>query len=79
MARPLRIEYPGAVYHVTSQGNERSLIFRDEKDRLAFLDTLARTVDRWNWIVHAYCLMSGEGVRSLGLAYSAESISRYGL
>ena len=57
MARPLRIEYPGAVYHVTSRGNERSLIFRDEKDRLAFLDTLARTVDRWNWMVHAYCLM----------------------
>ena len=57
MARPLRIEYPGAVYHVTSRGNERSLIFRDEKDRLAFLDTLARTVDRWNWIVHAYCPM----------------------
>jgi REP element-mobilizing transposase RayT len=58
MARPLRIEFPGAVYYVTSRGNERSLVFRDETDRLAFLDILGRTVDRWSWIVHAYCLMN---------------------
>jgi len=57
MARPLRIEFPGAVYHATSRGNERSLVFRDERDRVAFLDVLARTVERWGWIVHAYCLM----------------------
>ena len=40
MARPLRIEFPGAVYHITSRGNERKAIFRDDRDRKIFLDTL---------------------------------------
>ena len=40
MARPLRIEFPGAVYHITSRGNERKAIFRDDQDRKIFLDTL---------------------------------------
>ncbi|MEJ2422629.1 MAG: transposase [Acidobacteriota bacterium] len=57
MARPLRIEYPGAVYHVTSRGNERRRVFRDDEDRRLFLTVLERTVERWDWIVHAYCLM----------------------
>ncbi len=57
MARPLRIEFSGAVYHVTSRGNDRRTIFRDDEDRRRFLEVLGRTVVRWGWVVHAYCLM----------------------
>jgi len=57
MARPLRIEFPGAVYHITSRGNERKAIFRDDRDRKIFLDTLADVTHRYNWLCHAYCLM----------------------
>lgn len=58
MARPLRIEYDGALYHVTSRGNDRRAIFKDETDRELFLDTLARVTERYHWICHAYCLMN---------------------
>jgi REP element-mobilizing transposase RayT len=58
MARPLRIEFDGAVYHVTSRGNERKAIFKDDSDRKLFLDTLARVNDRFHWLCHAYCLMN---------------------
>ena len=57
MARPLRIEYPGAVYHLTARGNRQEAIFQDEEDRLEFLVILNKTVHRYNWICHAYCLM----------------------
>jgi putative transposase len=58
MARPLRLEYPGAVYHVTSRGNARQRIFLDDHDRELFLKTLARVVSRFGWLCHAYCLMN---------------------
>lgn len=58
MARPLRIQFEGAVYHITSRGNARQTIFLDDKDRAAFLEVLAEVVDRFGWICHAYCLMS---------------------
>jgi REP element-mobilizing transposase RayT len=58
MARPLRIEYDGALYHVTSRGNDRKAIFKDESDRELFLNTLARVTERFQWICHAYCLMN---------------------
>jgi REP element-mobilizing transposase RayT len=58
MARPLRIEYPGALYHITSRGNARQDIFFDDIDRNRFLSILARVVHDYNWIVYAYCLMS---------------------
>ena len=58
MARPLRIEYPGAVYHVTSRGNEKKPVFKDEADRQNFLNTLQHVNKRYNWICHAYCLMT---------------------
>jgi len=58
MARPLRIEYEGAVYHVTSRGNGRQDIYVDDKDRQAFLEILGDVVKRFNWTCHAYCLMS---------------------
>jgi len=57
MARLLRLEFEGALYHVTSRGNARQPIFVDEKDRLNFLDTLGEVVERYQWIRHAYCLM----------------------
>ncbi|MBM4307618.1 MAG: transposase [Deltaproteobacteria bacterium] len=57
MARPLRIEFPGAVYHVTSRGNERKPIFKDDQDRKILLDILADVTLRYNWLCHAYCLM----------------------
>ena len=57
MARPLRIEFPGAIYHVTSRGNERKDIFRSDTDRNLFLTILARTIGRMQWHCHAYCLM----------------------
>ncbi|TLS72798.1 hypothetical protein FE236_13450 [Mariprofundus erugo] len=58
MARPLRIEFEGAVYHVTSRGNARSDIYLTDDDREMFLAVLAHVVDRFGWICHAYCLMS---------------------
>ncbi len=57
MSRPLRIEYPGAVYHVSSRGNEGRPVFRDDEDRLSFLDGLHRVNRRYRWVCHAYCLM----------------------
>ncbi len=57
MARPLRIEFPGAVYHVTSRGNARRRTFLDDEDRESFLSTLAWVVERCGWICHGYCLM----------------------
>lgn len=58
MARPLRIEYEGAVYHVTSRGNACENIYSSDSDRLMFLDILGEVVSRFGWICHAYCLMS---------------------
>ena len=57
MARPLRIEYPGAVYHVTSRGNEKKPVYRDDQDRENFLSTLDKVNKRYHWLCHAYCLM----------------------
>ena len=57
MARPLRLEFVGAVYHVTSRGNARQAIVADDDDRRQFLAILAHVVDRYGWLCHAYCLM----------------------
>jgi REP element-mobilizing transposase RayT len=58
MARPLRIEYPGACYHVMSRGNERRAIVRDDADRHKRLDWLRRTVETYDWRLHAFVLMN---------------------
>jgi len=58
MSRPLRIEYPGAVYHITSRGNEKKPVFKDDQDRENFLNTIQHVCRRYNWICHAYCLMT---------------------
>ena len=57
MARPLRIQYPGAFYHVTSRGNERKAIYRNDKDRTKFLSYLESASERYDALIHAYCLM----------------------
>ncbi len=57
MPRPIRVEFPGAVYHVMARGNERKDIFRDDRDRQRLLDALAATVEQFGLRVYAYCLM----------------------
>ena len=57
MARPLRIEFPGAIYHVTSRGDRREPIFEDDEDRRAFLVAVGQTMERFDALVLAYCLM----------------------
>lgn len=57
MGRPLRIEYPGALYHVTSRGNERRNIFLDDADRRKFLGILEEYYDRYGMLIHCYVLM----------------------
>ena len=58
MARPLRIEFPGVRYHVTSRGNGREDIYRGDADRQMFLGLLGEVCERFNWWGHAYCLMT---------------------
>jgi REP element-mobilizing transposase RayT len=57
MPRALRIEYPGAIYHITNRGDRREPIFRDGRDRTRFLETLAQTCAKTDWQIHAFCLM----------------------
>jgi REP element-mobilizing transposase RayT len=58
MSRPLRLELAGGLYHVTSRGDRREDIYRDDADRLAWLAILAETCERYNWRIHAWCQMS---------------------
>ncbi len=58
MARPLRIEYPGAYYHITSRGNERKEIFKSANDREKFLTYLEASAKRYGAVIHVYCLMN---------------------
>ncbi len=58
MARPLRIEFPNALYHITSRGNRREYIYLDDNDRKFFLDILEQVRERFNWVCHSFCLMS---------------------
>lgn len=57
MARPLRIELAGGLYHVTARGNRREDIFLDDADRLAWLEIFAQACKRFNMVCHAWCLM----------------------
>ena len=58
MARPLRIEFPGALYHVTSRGNGRADIYLDDADRHVFLSVFDAVCQRMHWLCYAYCLMN---------------------
>ncbi len=93
MTRPLRLEFPGALYHVTSRGNRRGEIFRDDTDRHTWLSILATVCVRFNFVVHAYCQMTNHyhfvvetidgdlarGVRQLNGVYSQSFNRRHGL
>lgn len=91
MSRPIRIEFPDALYHVTARGDTREDIFEDDQDRLMFLSTLGQVVEQFNWICHAYCLMGNhyhlliqtpdgnlsKGMRQLNGVYTQASNRRY--
>ena len=58
MARPLKIEFAGALYHITSRGDRREDIYRDNEDRQQWLEILGQVCERFNWVVHGYCQMT---------------------
>jgi len=66
VARPVRIEFAGAVYHVTSRGDRHEAIYEDDEDRYAYLKILAAVVERFGWCCYAYCLMGNLGANSRG-------------
>lgn len=57
MDRPMRLEFPGGLYHVMARGNERRTILESAEDCTLFLDVLAHVQSRYRWLLHAYCLM----------------------
>jgi hypothetical protein len=57
MGRALRIEYEGAVYHVTNRGDDQEMIYREEADRKAFLGIMSEASSRFGWHIYVYCLM----------------------
>jgi REP element-mobilizing transposase RayT len=57
MSRPLRLDHPGAIHHVTARGNARDPLYRDDIDRSRWLETLAEAGERFSWEVLAYCQM----------------------
>lgn len=92
MARPLRIEYPGAFFHVTARGNAKKTIFYDDFDRGQFLSILGKTIEKYNWRCHALVLMDNhyhllletldptlsKGMRQLNGLYAEKHNQRYG-
>ena len=81
MPRKLRIQYPGAIYHVMNRGDQREAIFRDDEDRQKLLATLGEACQKTEWQVHAYCLMSNhfhlvvEQQTTMSLKWIAERLS----
>jgi len=92
MSRPIRLEFPGAIYHVTTRGNAGEGIFIDDQDRQEFLTVLGEVVSRTGWIVHAYVLMDNHyhllievpnsnlsrGMRQLNGVYTQRFNNRHG-
>lgn len=92
MARPLRLEFPAALYHVTTKGDRRKDIYLDNEDRLGWLDIVGAVCYRFNWSVHAYCQMSdyyhlvvettdgnlSKGMRQLNGVYTQRFNRRHG-
>ncbi|MDD5240826.1 MAG: transposase [Sulfuricella sp.] len=91
MSRPIRIEFPDALYHVTSRGDRREAIFEDDLDRQTFLSTLEQVVVQFNWVCYAWCLMDNhyhlliqtpdgnlsKGMRQLNGVYTQANNRRY--
>jgi len=92
MSRPLRIEFDGALYHVTSRGDRKEPIYDDDLDRIKFLETLGEVISTYSWLCHAYCLMGNHyhlvietpsgnlsrGMRQLNGVYTQASNHRHG-
>ncbi len=57
MARPLRLEFEGAIYHICARGVAREKIFACDDDKAAFLKIMGKVFDRFHWLCYAYCLM----------------------
>ena len=57
MARPLRLEFAGALYHVTARGDRQEVIYENDADRNAFLSVFEDVCETYRWVCHAYCLM----------------------
>ncbi len=93
MTRPLRLEFPGALYHITSRGDRQKAIYFDDQDREAWLSILALVCRRFNFVVHAYCQMTNhyhvlletvegnlaQGMRQLNSIYSQDFNRRHHL
>ena len=91
MARPLRIEFAGALYHITSRGDRREAIYDDDVDREVFVGVLAEAIERYNWVCHGFCLMTNhyhllietvegnlsQGMRHLNGVYTQASNRRH--
>ena len=91
MSRPLRIEFPDALYHVTARGDRREDIYEDDQDRQAFLLILERVITQLNWTCYAWCLMDNhyhlliqtpdgnlsKGMRQLNGVYTQASNRRH--
>ncbi|MBT4162648.1 MAG: addiction module toxin RelE [Gammaproteobacteria bacterium] len=92
MSRPVRIEFPGASYHVTNKGRDGQIVFRDDDDRGAFLNVLENVVERFEWLIHSYILMTdhydlvvevpganlSKGMRQLNGVYTQHFNRRHG-
>lgn len=92
MARPLRIEYAGALYHVTSRGDRRENIYQEDGDRELWLEIFSQVCSRFNWRCHAWCLMDNhyhivietiegnlsQGMRQLNGVYTQNSNRKHG-
>lgn len=93
MARPLRLEFSGALYHVTARGDRREPIYLGDEDRRQWLGVLDEVCQRFNWVVHAYCQMTNhyhfvvetpdgnlsKGMRQLNGVYTQRFNRRHGL
>jgi REP element-mobilizing transposase RayT len=93
MARPLRIELAGGLYNVTSRGDRREAIYRDDEDRATWLAVFAEVCARFNWRCHAYCQMTNhyhvvvetaegnlsKGMRQLNGVFTQRVNRRHGL
>lgn len=92
MSRPVRIEFPGAHYHVTSKGTNEQAVFLDDEDRAVFLNVLDGVVSRFGWLVHSYVMMENhyhlvvevpnanlsKGMRQLNGVYTQHFNRRHG-
>jgi putative transposase len=62
MTRPLRLEFPNALYHLTSRGDRREPIYEDDADRVAWLEVFDQVCSRFQWRCHAWCEEPGSGL-----------------